>query len=360
MRARCRLANKLSAFGPLVAFGLLAPPAFAQRSPTDPIAAEALFNAAKEALRQGDWAGACDKFQKSMDLDPSVSTLVKVAKCQQHDGKLATAWYGYQRALKMNREADYSERRRDELENYIAAAATELEPRLPKLRVVVVPAPNGLQVYRDNELISSAILGEAVPVDPGEHAITARAPGYVDVRQTVTIREAETAQVSLSLTQVPQAVAPSPSTRPDSTGDLAPPANPESKGNIAPDRPSKGPNPADTRSPWRTVAFVVGGAGIAALGTAGFFGLRTIDLVNQSNPDCDPTGCGTKGSNLRREARDYQTVAWVLAGSGVAALGIGITLLAVTPRNRHRNDTADAARFGVSVTPSLIVVRGSF
>jgi hypothetical protein len=108
------------------------------------------------------------------------------------------------------------------------------------------------------------------------------------------------------------------------------------------------------------VAFVVGGAGIAALGTAGFFGLRTIDLVNQSNPDCDPTGCGTKGSNLRREARDYQTVAWVLAGSGVAALGIGITLLAVTPRNRHRNDTADAARFGVSVTPSLIVVRGSF
>ncbi len=360
MRARYRPANKLWGFGSLVALALLAPPAFAQRSPTDPIAAEALFNAAKEALRQGDWGGACDKFQKSMDLDPSVSTLVKGAKCQQHDGKLATAWYGYQRALKMNREADYSERRRDELEKYIAAAAAELEPRLSKLRVVVVPAPNGVQVYRDNELISSAILGESVPVDPGEHAITARAPGCVDVQQIVTIREAETAQVSLSLTQVPQAVAPSPSKPPDSTGDPAPPVNPESKGNIAPDRPSKGPNPADTRSPWRTVAFVVGGAGIAALGTAGFFGIRTLDLVSRSNSTCYPDGCDPHGYNLRKEARDSQTIALVLAGSGVAALGIGITLVAVTPRNRHRNDTADAARFGMSLTPSLIVVHGSF
>src|SRR5262245_30190103 len=58
---------------------------------TDPFAAEALFNSAKELLQAGDWAGACAKFRKSMALDPAVSTRTKIAKCLEHEGKLAQA-----------------------------------------------------------------------------------------------------------------------------------------------------------------------------------------------------------------------------------------------------------------------------
>src|SRR5688572_14952271 len=97
-----------------------APPALAQTA-RDPAAAEALFNTAKELLKAGDWANACAKFRASMELDPAVGTQIKIAKCHEHDGKLATAWYAYQRARQLNREkVDQSEARRRELDEFMA------------------------------------------------------------------------------------------------------------------------------------------------------------------------------------------------------------------------------------------------
>ena len=45
----------------------------------DPVAAEALFKTALGLLERGDWTGACSKLQASQDLDPAVSTLIKLS-----------------------------------------------------------------------------------------------------------------------------------------------------------------------------------------------------------------------------------------------------------------------------------------
>src|SRR5690242_20156658 len=68
----------------------------------DPVAAEALFQAAVELLERNDASGACAKFAASQELDPAVSTLVQLAKCREREGKLAEAWYLLQQALKLN------------------------------------------------------------------------------------------------------------------------------------------------------------------------------------------------------------------------------------------------------------------
>jgi len=123
--------------------------AYAQTPVHDPIGAEALFRQGLAALKSGDWTVACSKFQASVDLEPAVSTWVKVAKCHEHEGKLASAWYDYQRATKLNHELDQTERRREELGDFIRKAVATLEPRIPKLSVTVEPRPEGLQIYRD-------------------------------------------------------------------------------------------------------------------------------------------------------------------------------------------------------------------
>src|SRR5262245_1391277 len=82
----------------------------------DPVKAEALFKSAKALLDAGDWGAACTKLQASMDLDPSVSTLLKIARCHEHEGKLAAAWNDVSEALKLNQTAAQTEKRRRELD----------------------------------------------------------------------------------------------------------------------------------------------------------------------------------------------------------------------------------------------------
>src|ERR1700733_5728227 len=137
----------------------------------DPPGAEKLFETGKELLQTGDWTNACAKFAASMDLDPAVGTLLKIAKCHEHEQKLALALYDYQRALTLNRQmVEQSEARRAELEEFTSNAIKVLEPRVPLLRVIVRERPSGLRVWRNDRELPASALGEPLPVDPGpEH-----------------------------------------------------------------------------------------------------------------------------------------------------------------------------------------------
>lgn len=83
--------------------GLSASPARAQRVARDPAAAEALFKAARALVEKGDYAAGCPKFEASLALNPSASTMLNIALCHEHDGKIASAWEAYNRALTLNR-----------------------------------------------------------------------------------------------------------------------------------------------------------------------------------------------------------------------------------------------------------------
>jgi len=157
--------------GLLAGFLLLAADGSSQDSKA---AADALFKQGLDRLAASP-REALDLFSRSMKLDPSVGAALYMAQCQEQIGKLASAWASYNEAARLALDRKQEDRRKKAL-----AEAARLEPRLPRLTVVVKPearAP-GLSVLRNGMPLSSEGWGVALPVDPEPTLIEVSAPGY--------------------------------------------------------------------------------------------------------------------------------------------------------------------------------------
>src|SRR5580700_7062146 len=119
----------------------LAPPALAQ--PSDPAAADVLFQKGREAAEKGEWSTACPKFAESQRLDPAAGTLLNLADCEEHLGQLASALDHFKAALETLAAAD------DRIP-FAKKHIAELERAVPRL-TLVAPSdfPAGAKVTRD-------------------------------------------------------------------------------------------------------------------------------------------------------------------------------------------------------------------
>jgi hypothetical protein len=178
----------------------------------DPAAAEALFRTGRDLLAQGNFAEACPKFEASFALDPVASTLLNIAKCREHEGKLATAWADNKRALVLNQETPGAERQKtlaDLAEQSIAA----LEPRLPRLTLRVDPRFRTAKVQRDGVVVPEGSFGVEVPIDPGAHVVIGELAGHTSIREAFDIKEAEHKEITLTFAASDGAsAAPAPAT----------------------------------------------------------------------------------------------------------------------------------------------------
>lgn len=276
----------------------------AQQPARDPVAAEALFKAARALVDKGDDAAGCPKFEASFALNPSASTMINIARCHEREGKVATAWHDYQRALVLNRETAGEQRRRS-LDEIAQKEIAALEPRVPKLRVVVASAPSGLEVRRDGAALPAAALGEPLPIDPGAHEIRASAPGHETETRALTLAEGQTETVELALRPVAAAGA----------------AKASGEANGASEAPRGG---------VPTWAWVSGAAGIALAGASIVFladDLSAIGALRENCRDvpggtyCDP-GYDFAADNARKN-RDFGLFVG-LGGAGLVAIGAAV------------------------------------
>lgn len=298
-----------SLFATIVTCGFLLIATHAQATPAkrDPAAADTLFRDALKARDKGDWNTACKKFNDSMALDPVTSTLINIAKCHEHEGKLATAWSEINQAMVLNRET-MGEQRKGELAQYGKDLIANLEPRLPKLKIIIHQKPSGLEITRNGEDISAG-LGNALPVDPGKYEIEASARGYVTENRTVQIAEKQTVTVELSMVK-------------------------------------------DVTSPRRVAAYVVGGVGLAGLAVGAVTGVMVISHVVVKNRNCgvnagysDPFSCNQIGYNAFLNAQTPGLVSTISSGVGAAGVVTAAILLA-TERKRPAV-ASQAFHFGV-------------
>ncbi|HUS33288.1 MAG TPA: PEGA domain-containing protein [Kofleriaceae bacterium] len=294
-------------------------PMKASAQPTDSVAAaEQLFEQARALFDQGNFAEACPRFGASYKLDPALGTLLNMATCYEMLGHIASAW-GHYREVVVHAQKVGDQQRIDIARARIAA----LEPRLPKL---TIKAPNvplaSLIVTRDDAPLDIAVLGASIFVDPGQHAISASAPGYKPFTTTITIKEGEAQEVQLALEAAPNQPAPQ-------TGGITTIIREES-------------DPGKTR---RLFALTLGGAGAVALVTGVSFGFAARDswqsafddgLCNRTTLECTP-----EGQDLTRTARTRALVANIVGGAGIAMLAGGAILYLTAP-----------TRADVSVTPT--------
>jgi len=142
--------------------------------------AEALYDQAKQLVAGGKLAEACPKFAASFKADPQLGVLLNLADCHEKIGKTATAWAEFRDAVE--RAAKQGDKRVDYAQKRVDALAA----RLARVKIVApARAVTGLVVQLDGTDVT-ALVGSDVPVDPGEHAIVATAPGRESWHGTTT------------------------------------------------------------------------------------------------------------------------------------------------------------------------------
>jgi hypothetical protein len=296
---------------------LAAAPAAAQDA-----AAEALFNQGRELMKEKKFAEACEKFQGSHELDPSVGALLNLADCREQNGQIASAWATFREAASLARQRNDKKREQTALDK-----AKKLESRLSYL-VIEVPAEarvDGMILMRNGEPVVSALWDEKVPVDPGKYVIRVEAPGYqpAEIEVNVESRGGE------ARAHVP-ALEPAPRTAEDPGPGQPSGDQPEGTPSLTAEAPA-----TDTGMPTgRKIAIGAGALGVVSLATGVVFGLRASSQWDDAKAECvdgNVNNCSPRGVALEKDARSSATLATVGVGVGVAALAAGAVLWFLNP-----------------------------
>jgi hypothetical protein len=311
----------LRSFTRLAPLGLLlvAKSAHAQSSTQERALASRLYDNASTLMASGQTAEACPKYAESERLDPQLGTLLHLGECYAKLGKTASAWTTFKEA------ADVSAERKDRREAKIRERITELEKTLSNLLIVVEASePAGLELRQDGALVGRAGWSTPIPIDPGEHKITATAPGAKPRElsatiaangQTTTLR-LPAIEYLLAAAAAPAAEAPSAST-------------------------SAAATPADSRSWFAThrkvVAGVAGGVGVVGVGVGAAFGLMAKSTYESSGPHCNGDHCDSAGHDYRQSAFGKALVSDVAFGVGAAALVGGAVLWLTAPKHTEQS-----------------------
>jgi len=290
------------------------------RAQTDPVAAQALFDDAKRLMASGHAAEACPKLAESQRLDPGVGTLLNLGDCYDQVGKPSRAWATFREAEAAAQHEGQSDRVR-----YAKRRARETEAKLVRftVEVPVEAREPSLEVLRDGESLREPLWGSAVPVDPGDHIVEARAPGYKDFSVRVTATHDPIVVRVAPLEKEASVVEPPPP-----IADTTPPVTIEP----APRRPPPPPPPSSTA---RTIGFVSGGLGLAGVAVGALFGVLAIDRDNAARgAGCDATTCPTAGAlAVSADAKTFAVASDVAFVAGGVLIVTSIVCLLAAPRS---------------------------
>lgn len=281
-----------------------------------------------------------------MQLDPSVSTQIKLARCREHQKQYLDAFVAYQRARELNSTNGSNPARQQELADAIDTGMAALDAHLARVRVMVSPARADAKFDLDGHAPLRDPRDGALLFGPGLVVLRATAPGFLDQALTLTLEAGVSREVELAFSPVVPAAPPA--TVPSAEKPRAKPAAALARANL-----ERNPKPPNAR---RLVTYVLGGAGVATLGCAGYFGVRTLSLVGKSRDYCDQNNeCTQRGVDLIADAREAQKAGFVLLAAGGALLGGSVALFA-TERTGARGVQTLAAQ----VSPFHLALTGAF
>ena len=300
---RARIALSFFALGVLATTPALA---------ADTAAAQTLFSDARKLMAAGNYADACPKLEESEKLDPGMGTLYNLGDCYEHVGKTASAWAAFDEVANEARAAGQPTREQD-----ARGRANALSPGLAHLTIdaAAIRSLPGLKITRDGADIGAPEWGSAIPVDPGEHTITATATGKKEWSAKINVSAREASIVKLPILEDAPVAAPPPA---------------------APIGPAPGTEPASDGKTQRTIGVALAGVGILSLGTGLVLGLMSKGEESAANTD----GC-SEATNFctnqhavdeRSTALVEGNVSSVLSIAGLVFATGGIVLWATAPR----------------------------
>lgn len=316
----------------LVASIAAASGASAEASAGDVALAETLFQEAQKLMKERRYAEACPKFQESQRLDPGGGTLFQLATCHAFTGRVASAWAEFSEVALLAKQ-----RNRPDIERAAREQIRTLEPKLSWL-VIEVPATAQkarVTVRRDGTVLGPATYGTPMPADPGKHTIAAEASGYRGWSTIVEIGDSSDRKTVVvpELEKLPEPPRPAPLARKDS---LTPP--PVAQG----------------RSP--ALLYTAAGVGLAGLGTAVFFGVRSYNKEKEANEKCPNPECHDPSAvDASQTAVTSANVANVAGAVGLVGAGVFTLLLITSPSTDDAKQTSSVS-LAPRVAPGLLAL----
>ena len=295
--------------------------------------ARALFLEGAGAVEAGQPDRGLALLLEAESLFHAPTHLLYIGRAQAATGKLLEARRTYGRLVGEKLPAKAS---RPFLEAQ-ATGKTELaalESRIPRVVVEVEPDVAGLEVKLDDAVLPKA-LGEPIDVDPGEHTVSAKAPGHLDAKVTVAAPEGRETLVHVVLSPIAKGPSPGGSTSEEPAAEVA------------------GPDALRIAS---IALMAVGGAGLVAGGSMGI-----VSLLKTSDADDQFEACGlpckAEIESLDQEAATLGTAAIIGLSAGAAVLTTGIVLFFVGDDDAPAPGAASAR---LLVGPSFLGVGGRF
>ncbi|WP_394841717.1 hypothetical protein LZC95_32160 [Pendulispora brunnea] len=296
----------------------------------DDTTAEALFRAGKQAAERGDFKTACAKFEQSQQLEPAPGTLLNLADCEEHLGRLGLAAQHFRLAVTHFRPSDprvpYAKERAATAESHMARLALR----------VAESAPPQTRVFRDGIELDPQAVGQPLRVDPGEHTVMATAPGKAERTYTIRLSQGETKELSVAPSDAPPVV--------DS-----PPIVEEKKKVEAPPPPPPVFVQHEASGPSRTLGWIALGVGGAGLAIGSIFGLQAISKKSTIDSHCNATRCDAEGYDAERSFDRASLWSTVGFGAALAGIGAGTYFLIARPFDKRVLVTTQPARAGLTL-----------
>jgi hypothetical protein len=288
---------------------------------------------ASEPAREARAAAGCAEFEAALVQRPEPGVRIELAECYAQLGRTASAWAQYREVASAARQAGANE-----LEATARKRTKALEDQLSYVTVNTWKGQEVL-VARDGTPVEGAVLGTAIPLDPGSHVITASAPGKRGWSKRIELGSHRD-HVTVSVPPLPDDVSLSP--------DLREPA-------------PLAPEPAKTAtfdSVQRTLGILAGALGIAGVATGTLFGVKAASDWSEAKEQCAPYPyCGEDGARLAKQAKISAMISTIGFATGIAGLSGGALLWFTAPRTHERTATATATSVGVGV--GNVQLRGS-
>ncbi len=303
-------------------------PAHAEATPADKAAAEALFNHARDLMKDGKYAEACPKLAESQRLDAGLGTMLYLADCYEKTGQTASAWTEFLDAAAVAHATGQPDREQKARER-----ASGLEPRLNRLSITLTSGAEvpGIEVRCDGRPLDKALWGKALPVDPGEHGVSAGAPGKLPWSKRVQVVASDTTTVFAVVPPLADEARPAEPSKPAPAVVAADPVAPSSRPPEPHRPPQPPPPPPDRYLPVRRLGYTMIGLGLAGAAVGGVFGAVALLKSSDSTGTCRIDNVCTPGAaSARSSAYHLADVSTIVLSSGAGVFAVGLVIAIAT------------------------------
>jgi hypothetical protein len=325
-------------------------------------AARNIATAGVQALEQGDVELATQKLTKAYELLPVPSIALWLGRALAKKGLLVEAAEHFIQAGRLSASQGGQQAVQEQAQKDAARELNDLTPRIPKLVLTLEGAkPSDVTLSVDGKPLSSALVGEEQPINPGAHAVRGTRGAEV-VEQSVTVAEGQKQALVLRFQSsapatagAPAAVVPGATPGPGPAATTAPLVSTPATTPTATDHGNSGGG----GKTLGYVALVLGGAGLITGGITGALAISKRSALDD-DPACQDGKCSASVQPDIDSFRTMRTASTIGFVAGGVCAGLGVVLLLTSGSSSEQKGALPAPRVGLRVAPNAVSLSGSF